>query len=185
MLDREQFVNTMTGLCDLYGKPLSEFILDTYYDIFKDYEFQQFESAVRKCVKEKVYNTLPKPAEILEFLEGTRDDKALIGWLQVKEAITKGGYHASIEFSDPIIANAINELGGWQWICMQDKSEEPFIQKRFMDLYRLFLKRGVNRNIKLIGFIEARNSELGHKIPEPIRIGFAQEPIKELTNKNE
>jgi hypothetical protein len=97
------------------------------------------------------------------------------------EAVQKGGYYASIEFADPIITYAINELGGWQWFCCTQKDELPFIQKRFMDLYRLFLKRGVQSSIRLIGFIEGRNNQLGHfkDIPEPIRIGFIEQKLLE------
>lgn len=177
MLDKEKFVNCLTGVCDLYGKVPSEFIFDTYYAIFKDYDYEVFENAVRRCLKERVYNNIPKPAEILGFLEGTRDDKALMAWLQVMEAVQKGGYYASIEFADSIIAHCVLELGGWTWLCSTQKDELPFIEKRFMDLYRLFLKRGVQENIRLIGFIEAMNNQKGNlrDIPEPIKIGFLDE----------
>lgn len=183
MLDRIKFADLMAGLFDMYGKVPSEFIFNTYYEIFKDYDFEALSNAVTKCLKNKVYNSVPKPAEIIEFLEGTRDDKALIAWLQVMEAVQKGGYYASIEFADPLIAHCVNELGGWQWLCCQQKDDLPFIEKRFMDLYRLFMKRGVKGNVRLIGFIEARNNEQGYleAIPEPIRIGFTE--IRELIEK--
>jgi len=180
MLDRTKFISLMTGLCELFNKIPSEFIYDFYYETLKDYSYEQVNKAVMDCIRIYKYNLLPKPAEILEFLEGTRDDKALIAWLQVKEAIVKGGYYASIEFANPIIAHCVQELGGWQWLCCQQKDELPFIEKRFMDLYRLFLKRGVKDNVRLIGFIEARNNQLGHlkNMPDPVKIGFNE--IKEL-----
>jgi len=182
MLDKSKFVSLMTGLCELFNKVPSQFIYDVYYETLKNYDFEQVNKAVMDCIRVYKYNLLPKPAEILEFLEGTRDDKALGAWLQVKEAIIKGGYYASIEFSDPLIAPAINELGGWAWLCCSQKDELQFIEKRFMDLYRLFLKRGVQGNPWLIGFIEARNNQLGHfdHIPEPIKIGFEIEKVKLL-----
>jgi len=172
MLNKEKFVNTMVGLCDLYGKVPSEFMLDTYYSIFADYDNAAFDKAIGKCLKVKVYNNIPKPAEIMEFLEGTREDKETIAWFQVMDAVRKGGYYSSIEFSDPVISHCINELGGWSWFCSQDKDQLPFIEKRFMDIYRLLAKRGVNENIRLIGFVEAQNNRKGYPIPEPIRIGF-------------
>jgi hypothetical protein len=157
----------------MYGKPASEFMYDIYYNIFKDYSAEQFSYALNKCLKNRVYNTLPKPAEILEYLEGTQDDKALIAWLQVKEAIQKGGYYASIEFADPKIPHCINDLGGWTWLCCSQIGELPFIEKRFMNLYQLYSKRDIPLdNIRLIGFIEAQNNQKGYDIPEPIRIGF-------------
>lgn len=176
MLDRVKFVSLMTGFCELYNKVPSQFLYDIYYEVLKDYSYEQVNKAFMDCIRVYKYNLLPKPAEILEFLEGTRDDKALMAWLQVMEAVQKGGYYASIEFADPIIAHCVQELGGWQWLCCIERKELPFIEKRFMDLYRLFMKRGVQNNIRLIGFIEARNNQLGHfeEIPKPVKIGFME-----------
>lgn len=183
MLNRINFCEIMTGIAGMLQVTLTEFMLETYFEIFQDYQDEQFKKAVLDVLKTSKYHTFPKPAEILEFLEGTRDDKALMAWLKVMEAVQKGGYYASIEFADPIIAHAVNELGGWQWFCCTQKDELPFIQKRFMDLYRLLLKRGVQDNIRLIGFIEAQNNQLGYlkDIPKPIRIGFE---MKELEDKS-
>uniref|UniRef100_A0A6M3IVP5 DUF6475 domain-containing protein n=1 Tax=viral metagenome TaxID=1070528 RepID=A0A6M3IVP5_9ZZZZ len=186
MLDRNEFIKTMVGLYDMYGKVPSEFILDTYYGIFEEYTAEEFNKAVMKCLKEKVYNSVPKPAEIIEFLEGTKDDKALIAWNQVLDAIRKGGYYSSVEFYDPIIPACINELGGWQWIGSQQHEDMVFIEKRFMILYRLFLKRGTEDNHRMIGFIEASNGRRGYldDIPAPIKIGFPREQTKQITTSS-
>lgn len=186
MLNEERFFAVMTGLGELYNKKISEFILALYYDIFKDYTIEQFENAVKRCLKDKVYNTIPKPAEIIEYLEGTKDDKALTGWLQVQEAIQKGGSWASVEFAEPIISNCVNELGGWLWLCQQPKDQTPFIEKRFMDLYRLLLKRGISKGQKLIGTVEAGNREGGflNEIPKPLRIGF-DDSVKKIEERQE
>ena len=183
MLNKERFANIMTGLADMYKQTLSEFMLDMYYDILKDYEYEQVERAVKKVMSNYKYSTMPKPADILEYLEGTRDDKALMAWLQAKEAVQKGGYYASIIFKDPVIAHCINEIGGWQEFCCAQISELPFIERRFLDMYRVFAKREVKDNVKLIGFLELSNGERGYqeKIPEPIKIGFIEEEIKKLT----
>ena len=186
MLDRIRFAKLMLGLGEIYDKQITEFVADVYYEILEGYEYEILEDAVKKVISSHKFNSLPKPADILEFLEGTRDDKALVAWLQVMEAVQKGGYYTSIEFADSIIAPCVLELGGWQWFCTTQKDELPFIQKRFMDLYRLFLKQGVQGNIRLIGFIEARNNQSGHlkDIPEPIRIGFDEKTIKKLEDKS-
>ena len=164
----------MLGLGEIYDKQITEFVADIYYEVFKEYDYQAISNAIKEVVKSHKYNTLPKPADILEFLEGTKDDKALVAWMQINEAIQKGGYYASVEFGDPIISNAIIELGGWQWLCSQEIKDMPFVEKRFMDMYRLLLKRGVSENKKLIGYIEAHNNKKGFikNIPEPLRIGF-------------
>ncbi len=51
--------------------PKTLMVYDMYFEIFKDYSYKQFNQAVTLCVKSHKYNTLPKPADILEFLEGT------------------------------------------------------------------------------------------------------------------
>lgn len=184
MLNKQTFITVMTGLCDLYSKSVSEFILDTYYAIFEQYNDDEFKGAVSKCLRDRKYNTFPKPAEIIEWLEGTKDDKALIAWLQVKEAILKAGYYRSVEFADPIISNCITELGGWMELCSQPKDEIPFIEKRFLDLYRLFLKRGADKPVRLIGFFEAKNFEKGtlDNIYAPVRIGYKEKKVKQLSH---
>jgi len=161
-MTKNEFAPIMTGICDLYGKPVSEFIFDMYFEIFKDYTHIEFGGAVKRCLQERKYANLPKPAEILEFLEGTKDDRALQAWREVKEAIRKGGWSATIEFADTIIPLCIEQLGGWIWLCEQPKDDEPFIEKRFMDLYRLMLKRGETGNSKVIGFTETVNREKGY-----------------------
>jgi len=181
MLDKSKFVTIMTGLCEIYKQTPSQFIYDMYYDIFKDYEDTQFSNSIKKVLSTYKYNTLPKPADILEYLDGSSEDKSLIAWLKAKEAVVKGGYPATIEFDDPVISNCIKELGGWDWFCKQEIENLCFVEKRFRDLYKLFQKRETNTPVKLIGFIENKNSNLGFKdnIPRSIKIGFDKED-KEL-----
>ena len=181
MLSKIEFSALMATIGEVFDKQITEAVLDIYYDIFKDYSIEQLKNAFNRVIRNHQYNTLPKPADILEYLEGTRDDKALIAWLQAKEAVSKGGYYASIIFKDPIIAHVLNELGGWQQFCCAPIAELPFIEKRFMEMYRVFAKREVKDNIKLIGFMELHNGETGYqeKIPEPIKIGFTEE-VKQI-----
>jgi len=190
MLDKEKFITLITGLCELYKQTPSQFIFDLYYDIFKNYNYETVAKAVRQVIATHKYNTLPKPADILEFLEGSKDDKALIAWLQVKEALDKGDYYKSIEFTDPVISHCINSLGGWMEFSELTmlKKDMPFVEKRFIDLYRLFLKREITKPQRITGFIEAKNREKGYlkSIPEPLQINKVKQPNpsnqKGLTN---
>lgn len=175
MLDKEQFITFMIGLCELYKQTPSEFILDTYYNLLKDFELNQVEKALNICLRTYKYNTLPKPAEIIQYLEDSPSDKALSAWLQVLEGIRLGGYYRTVEFFDKTIHYCIDSLGGWMWLCSQSKDDMPFIEKRFLDLYRIFSKRDIKTYPYLAGFIEARNREKGYmeKISEIIKIGFS------------
>lgn len=160
------------ALGELYDKKITESILEIYFDIFKEYSVDEFKTAAYKVIKSHVYNSLPKPASILEYLEGTSDDKALMAWNLAQEAVIKVGYYDSPKFEDPIISNCIVEMGGWQWFCSVQTSELPFVERRFLDLYRLFLKRGCDP-LELVGFHNAGNRLKGYKekIKPPVLIG--------------
>ncbi len=181
MLNEEEFIKTMSGLCELYSKIPSEFIMEIYYKIFQDYDISQFNGAVTDCIKSNKYNVLPKPAEILEFLEGTKNDKALFAWLQAKGGVQRCGYYGSPDFRDPIISHCIDELGGWMKFCSWEIEELPFLEKRFMDLYRLFLKRGTTEPKNLVGYEYLKNNEKNYGLPDKIKIGY-EEDSKLLSN---
>jgi len=186
-MNKVDFAKRILVLGEIYDKQITKTLTDVYYEIFKDYSTETFSRALEKCLRTRAYSSLPKPAEILEFLEGTPQDKALIAWLQVKEAIGKGGYYASIEFADPVIAHCVNWLGGWTWLCCSQIDEMPFIEKRFLDMYRLLAKREtLPENVRLVGFIEAQNNQAGYSgdIPKPIRIGFGEGQLTK-TNQGE
>ncbi len=69
MLNKEIFVEHMTGFCEIFDKQPSEFIYSAYYEILKGYSTERVKRAMMACVKSHKYNSLPKPAEILQFLE--------------------------------------------------------------------------------------------------------------------
>jgi len=177
MLDRNKFVILMSGLCELYKQVPSDFIFETYYELLKSYEISHIEKAINILLRTYKYNTLPKPAEILQYLEDGPSDKALSAWLQVLEAIRIGGYYRSIEFADKAIHHCVDSLGGWMWLCSQLKEDMPFIEKRFLDLYRIFSRREPKSHPPLIGFFEAKNREKGYDYPAPIKIGYEQKKL--------
>jgi len=178
-MEKDKFIKILLGLGELVDKEISDNKINIYYEIFKEYTIEEFNQAVFKVLKTHKYNTLPLPAVILEFLEGTSDDKALMAWNLAQEAVVKVGYYDSPRFNDPIISNCIVEMGGWQWFCSVQTIELPFVQKRFTDLYRLFLKRGCEM-LELVGFHNAGNRLKGYseKIKPPILIGGKR--VKEL-----
>jgi len=175
MLDKEKFVTIITGLCEMYNQKSSEFVFNVYYQIFKNYSVERIEKAIMNCIKSHKYNTMPKPATILEFLEGSKEDKALSAWIQVMEGIKKAGYYNTVEFRDPIVSHCIDSLGGWMWLCSQDKSQLPFIEKRFLELYQIFMKREIERPILLIGYFDAVNCKKGYDTTKVVKIGFVPE----------
>lgn len=179
MLKKADFIHSFCGLCEIYNKKPSEYLIDIYYEIFKDYDLRRFDEAIKQVIMSNKYNVLPKPAEILEYLEGNQDDKAMIAWIKAKEGVKKCGYYGTPEFDDPIISHCIDHLGGWMEFCKINLDELCFAEKRFLDAYKTFIKRGIKEPTKLCGYIEQKNAEKGYQIPYSVKIGkFNQLKVK-------
>jgi hypothetical protein len=173
-MEISEFQPILYGLGELYDKELTPNLVNIYYEIFKDFSIERFKKAIGEVIKSHKYANLPKPAEILEYLEGTREDNALIAWLKVRGAIENVGYYESVEFDDPVISHCLFQMGGWMKVCEVLNKDLPFMEKDFMELYRLYAKRGITQPIKLSGFFEVDNLAKGFysNIPEPIKIGW-------------
>lgn len=171
-MTKEEFSKLFLALCEVFNKAPSKILADIYYKLFKQYSYQEFEHAVAECIKSNKYNVLPKPAELLEYLQGSKEDQTLLAWTQAKEGVQKVGYTNTPDFKDPIISHCIAELGGWQKFCQLPVDELPFVEKEFFKLYRLFKQRKVVEAVPLPGYYEIVNNNTGYAKPDPIQIGY-------------
>jgi len=170
-----EFQTLIFALGELYEKELSVNLVNLYYEVFKDFDVKVFDNAIKEIIINRKYSTFPKPAEILEYLQDTKDDVAMIAWLKVRGAIENIGYTETVEFDDPLISHCIFQMGGWQKICEVLNKDLPFMEKEFIELYRLYSKRGIVKPVKLTGYFEQTNRANGFldKIPIPVRIGWS------------
>ncbi len=180
MLDKIEFAKLINAMAEMFDKQLTESLVDMYYEILKNYSEERVKRAVIACIKSHKYNTLPKPASILEFLEESHEDRTLRAWLYVREAMQKADYYFSVNFKDKVIPHCIEALGGWMWLCDQAGKDMPFVERRFLDLYRIFSRRELQDSPLMIGFFESKNREDGYEkdTPKPIQIGYKQEELQ-------
>jgi len=185
MLNKKQFVELISSIAEIFGKDLSSYTIKIYYEIFKKYPFEKIEQAFKQAVMGHKYNTMPKPAEILEHLELSLEDKALYAWNTVIETIRSNGYYDSVEFEDKVIHTVIEILGGWEWLCDQEKDEMKFIGKEFIRLYKLYAQNPKKAPQRLVGFFERNNRNKGliKYIPEIVFIPDGSKEFKRLTDK--
>src|SRR5262249_41248898 len=95
--DMTKFVKLMTGLGILYGKPMSEQLIDIYWQALQSFSF----SAVKEAFNAHVRNPdtgqyLPKPADVVRYVEGTGATQALQAWSQVIRTIRSVGCYDSV-----------------------------------------------------------------------------------------
>lgn len=106
----------------MYGKPLNNFLLEIYWKICQPFEFGDIEKAFEAHVRDPDYGQfMPKPADLIRFLEGGRQTQALQAWSKVVKAISHAGYYSSVVFDDICIHAVISEMDGWIALCQSQK----------------------------------------------------------------
>lgn len=175
----------MIGLCEVFDKKPSEYIFSIYYEALKTFPLEAVERAIGQCIRSHKYNTLPKPATILEFLEGKEEERSLSAWHQVMNTIKKHGYYESIEFEDKIIHSCVEALGGWAWLCSQSIDNLRFIEKEFLKLYRMFFYYPREPITRLVGYLEATNRKTGFKNEDVKTIYIGKKQLRQITNERD
>lgn len=175
--DRQKFADLMGGIYAIYRAELSEVVLETWWQLFKSYDLDAVDHALKLHVlNPDTGQFIPKPADIVRMAGGTTKDSAILAWSKVNDGIRRIGNYSSIVFDDPIIHRVIQDMGGWPTVCSTTEKEYPFLQRRFEEAYRAYKVRGevpVHPS-RLIGTIEAQNGFMGYTIgkdyPDPVKL---------------
>lgn len=166
-MTRETVIEILGILSEVYGREVSPVLAQVYHTVLAGYPDGQVREAVNRAVR--TLRFFPKPAEILEILEGTPDDRSMLAWQALENAIRRIGSWESVRFEDGALSAAVEALGGWTKVCEWTEAEMPFRRQEFERLYRVFHARGVRGPDWHPGHIEASNRQNGWTafIPAP------------------
>jgi hypothetical protein len=171
--DFKRFGTAIAGLAEVFdtkGNGISSVGMELYFRALEDLEIEDIERAAMEIVRNRVFNGMPKPAEIRETIQGTKEDAAVIAWGKVDAAVRKHGPYPSVQFDDPAIHSAIELMGGWVEFQNVPLDEWKWRRKEFERAYSILVDRG-GHSAYLPGWVEQRNLSEGHRQPAPIRIG--------------
>lgn len=178
--DKLKFLNLLTGVCSVYGKTMNEPLLEIYWQALARFEFD----AVNRAFNSHVNNPdkgqfMPKPADVVEFLEGTKQTQSLQAWTKVLTAIKNIGAYPSLVFDDAIIHAAIEEMGGWIELCRVSTEQLQFRAQEFSKRYAAHVMQPpISYPKKIIGLIEQTNQGAGYKIEPPVLVGDQQKALQ-------
>ncbi len=129
--DRAQFFKVLGGVYDFYSRDLSTFAGQVWWQSCERFDFEQVTKAFSAHLMDAEHGRfLPKPADLVRVLQGTRTDRSLMAWAKVLDAIQRVGAYASVCFDDGLIHAAIEDMGGWVALCRCTNDDLPFLQKR-------------------------------------------------------
>lgn len=170
----EEFREGIVGVMSFYGKDVSRFALDVWWNALKQYDLTAITTAFnRHLMNPDSGQFQPKPADIVKMLQGTTQDAALSAWAKVDKAVRHVGTYRSVVFDDPIIHVVLHDMGGWTALGQKTEEEWPFVAREFENRYRGFKARNEvpEYNRVLIGLSDAANQKNGFKQQPPILVG--------------
>lgn len=179
MTDHEKLKTTLLAFGELVGKEITEAVLNLYWLAFQPYSDEQIMSAFTQGLRKwSLFGRLPYPAEVIQEVEGKREDLALVAWEKLQEAVQRVGRYQSVLFDDPKIARVVNVIGGWQHVCDWSINEMSIHRAQFLKAYQAL--DTPEENVPLIGVHDAENSAKGYleHVQKPIGIGGPE--VKDL-----
>lgn len=183
----EQFLKYMISLGEIFSKEITDTLLQFYWMVLKDFAEEEITNAFNRVTLTLKF--FPKPAELLEIIQGNQNDKAMMAWEKVFNTISRIGTYQSVEFDDPVIHSTIELMGGWVELGNITTDEIKWKQKEFEKIYLVMVRKKKHPE-HLAGITEKENFRKGLAgyIPEPVFIGERKQlsqPSLELVGARE
>ena len=174
--DKKRFSAALFGTFEVYEKHCTETMVKIWWAALKQYSIDEVCTALTAhIVDPDVGHFLPKPADVVRNISGTKADISLLAWSRVFSAISIGAGR-SVCFDDPVINQTISDIGGWIALCRTDVDKLHFKAKEFELRYKQYINNPpLNPPTHLIGVEEKSNSQFGFESDEPIMIGDKQQ----------
>lgn len=151
-----------------------------YYECLKHLEPDEWQMAVSAVLKERVYNSMPKIAELLNHIYGSPEERAVNAWTLVLETMNKLGDYPSVRFDDDAIMHAIKALGGWMAVASIDiTSDSPMNTAKRKEFITAYL---ANRNKPFSEFYLRGRDEIQNGLGEFMSLAIisTEGKVKEL-----
>ena len=174
--DFDEFQRRLTAAWALYGKSITEDVLEIFWQALQSYPLADVKQALnRHAIDPDVGQYPPKPADLIRQLEGDPESQAMQAWSKVWQAVGRVGTYQSVVFDDPLIHAVVEEMGGWLVFGQFTEEEQPFRAQEFVKRYRAYqtVRRCPPYPPKLIGRTEHTNATAGftEAIPPPVLLG--------------
>ncbi len=160
-------------LGEVFQREISPALLEIYWQTLKNYPDALVMKALSSLLKTSKF--FPKPAEIIECIEGSPDEKSLIAWNTLMEAIRLHGSYSSVKFVDKVLSKVVEDLGGWVKLCSTNLRDLDNLRSLFIKYYKLYstYKQGIEGPEVHAGLIELENRRSGflEDIPEAEVVG--------------
>lgn len=133
------FQNLLTDAMAFYGKDVSEFALNVWWQACEPFAFEQVAKAFTAHAMDTDRGQFaPKPADIARQLGGTKTDASLRAWSKLHSAMSDVGAYRDVAFDDAVIHRIVEDMGGWVKLCRMPTDQLSYLQHRFTESYKSY-----------------------------------------------
>ena len=144
---RREFSRAMILLSELFDRKISRSAIELYYRLLSDYPWERVKAALATAARTLKF--FPKPAELIELIEGRTDDgteqEAFRAWQALLRAVRQQGSWGKNPFEgegSPLppdqsrrLCDVLEMLGGWEAACQWDVRDYHRILPQFVRVY--------------------------------------------------
>jgi len=149
--DRDEVLQTVVGLSELYGKTFTESAMSIYWLALKNMSLGDFNRAVELHVTDPESGRFfPKPCDLIGRVSrsGKQNSElvaqsAELGWSLVMGRLRSVGSYGTLKISDQVAIETVRQMGGWKSLCATNLDKMAFKQREFMSLYQTVVKAPV------------------------------------------
>jgi hypothetical protein len=166
--ERTRVEQTFLGLCEFKKQKLSKVQVMIWFRIFEKYDANSVVQALEMAIE--TLKWFPTPPEIVEFIQGSKADRAAASWIRFCEVIQSVSALDSVIFEDTRLSAMVDYFGGWAECHKWKEDELTFRRMEFIKVYSAL--RDAPPGKKHIGELEHQNSVRGYLefIPDPVII---------------
>ncbi|WP_438967029.1 hypothetical protein [Flavobacterium sp.] len=121
-------------------------------------EEEEFKKSIKNICKTYPYNSLPKPAHILDSAYGNKEERAWMALEILEKARRIYSADMTISFEDKTINRCIKTLcGNWCKFGRLEERDWNREKKNFIDLYEIFCDQDNREEEPLVGQFSKKN----------------------------
>ena len=164
--DSAAFAVALVAVAEVYAEALSQARIEAYFAALAPWDLASVLEALQRSVRACKF--FPKPADLVELIEGDPKGRAELAWTRVVKATEHVGTYESVDFRDPAIHATVTALGGWtecwRWERLNPRELDMKAQE-FKRLYAALRASGGDGPPRLTGLSEVEQVRAGHVLP--------------------
>jgi hypothetical protein len=139
--DAGQFAALIASLGEIYGRQITKTATQMYWAVLEPYELAEIKRAVKQHLSDKkACAYMPLPGQLIDSMGGSVEEKALLAWHKLKQALARVGASRGVQFDEPVMHQIVQDMGGMYHLGQMLERDLDFKQKDFKELYAFYAK---------------------------------------------